>query len=148
MPERTSSAMLDREPGRVADHMTVRVLIVDDRAPFRQAERAVVELADGFEVAGEAESGEASIDLSRQVRPDLVLMDVHLHGMDGLEAARRIRADAAAERAPRVLLLSTYEADDYARLASECGAIGYLCKSELDADVLAAIWEASTGAGV
>jgi DNA-binding NarL/FixJ family response regulator len=121
---------------------------VDDQAPFRQAGRVVVELADGFEVVGEAESGERSVTLSRQVRPDLVLMDVHLPGIDGLEAARRIRADAAAARAPLVLLLSTYEADDYARLAAECGAIGYLAKSELEADVLAAIWEAATGAGV
>ena len=146
MPEQTSSAMLDREPGRVDDQMTVRVLIVDDQAPFRQAERVVVELADGFEVAGEAESGEASIDLTRQVRPDLVLMDVHLPGIDGVEAARRIHADAG-EHLPLVLLLSTYEAGDYARLAVECGAIGYLPKSELDADVLVAIWETCIGAG-
>ena len=139
--------MLDREPGRVDDQMTVRVLIVDDQSPFRQAERVVVELADGFEVAGEAESGEVSIDLNRRLRPDLVLMDVHLPGIDGLEAARRIHPDAGGHL-PLVLLLSTYEADDYARLAAECGAIGYLPKSELDADVLVAIWEASTGVGI
>jgi DNA-binding NarL/FixJ family response regulator len=147
LPEQPSAAMLDRETGRLDDQMTVCVLIVDDQAAFRRAARVVVELTDGFEVVGEATSGEAGIDLSRRLGPDLVLMDVHLPGLDGLEATRRLRADAA-ERMPRVLLLSTYEADDYARLAAACGAIGYLSKSELDAGALTAIWGAATGAGV
>ena len=70
--------------------MTVRVLIVDDQEPFRQAARAVVELTDGFEVAGEAETGEDAVDRARELEPDLVLMDVNLPGIDGLEATRRI----------------------------------------------------------
>ncbi|MGH2766519.1 MAG: response regulator transcription factor, partial [Actinomycetota bacterium] len=74
--------------------MTVRVLIVDDQEPFRQAARAVVELTDGFEVAGEAETGEAAVDAARGLGPDLVLMDVNLPGIDGLEATRRILSES------------------------------------------------------
>ena len=73
-------------------HETVRVLIVDDQASFRRAACSVVELTPGFLVIGEAETGEASIDAARAMQPDLVLMDVHLPGIDGLEASRRMLA--------------------------------------------------------
>ncbi|HWC31695.1 MAG TPA: response regulator transcription factor, partial [Actinomycetota bacterium] len=91
--------------------MAVRVLIVDDQEPFRLAARAVVEMTDGFEVVGEAETGEDSIDQARVLDPDLVLMDVNLPGIDGLEATRRILAET---KRTVVLLVSTYEADEYA----------------------------------
>src|SRR5437763_12549935 len=71
---------------------TVRVLIVDDQAAFRRAACSVVELTPGFVVVGEAETGEGSIDAARAMQPDLVLMDVHLPGIDGLEASRRMLA--------------------------------------------------------
>ena len=70
--------------------MAVQVLIVDDQEPFRSAARMVVEMTDGFEVAGEAESGEEGVELAAELQPDLVLMDVYLPGIDGMEATRQI----------------------------------------------------------
>ena len=88
----------------------VRVLVVDDQEPFRNAMAAVVEVTDGFEVVGAVASGEESLVAAEELRPDLVLMDVNLPGVDGLEATRLIRARADA---PVVLLLSTYDEDEF-----------------------------------
>ena len=121
--------------------MTVRVLIVDDQEPFRLAARRVVDATDGFDVAGEAESGEDSVDMAATIAPDLVLMDVNLPGIDGLEATRRI---LAGERPPIVLLLSTYEEDEYAPKAAECGAAAYIPKSSFGPDRLQEAWAAAT----
>ena len=118
--------------------MSVRVLIVDDQAPFREAARAVVELTDGFEVAGEAETGEDAVDRARELVPDLVLMDVNLPGINGLEATRRILSGSAGRVV--VLMVSTYEADEYAPRAAEAGAAGYIPKSEFEPDRLAEAW--------
>jgi DNA-binding NarL/FixJ family response regulator len=123
----------------------VHVLIVDDQAAFRRAARRVVGLLPGFEVVGEAETGEASIEAARTLRPHLVLMDVHLPGIDGTEATRRILA-AAVGSAPVVLLLSTYEAADYAARARECGAAAYLPKAEFGPAALRAACAAATAA--
>ena len=124
--------------------MPVRVLIVDDQEPFRTVARTVVELTDGFEVVGEAESGEESVRSARDLHPDLVLMDVNLPGINGLEATRQILA-AAGERKPTVVLvLSTYEAEQYAPLAAEAGAADFIPKSEFSPDRLEAAWRAAT----
>jgi DNA-binding NarL/FixJ family response regulator len=122
--------------------MTVRVLIVDDQEPFRAAARAVVEIADGFEVVGEAETGEQSVERARELSPDLVLMDVNLPGIDGLEATRRILGES--EGGVVVLMVSTYEADEYAPRAAEVGAADYIPKSDFDPDRLEAAWEAAS----
>ena len=121
--------------------MGVRVLIVDDQAPFREAAKTVVELTDGFEVAGEAEDGEAAIEAARSLNPDLVLMDVNLPGMDGLEATRRIIEDSDGRVV--VVVVSTYEADEYAPRAEEAGAAAYIPKSEFEPDRLAEAWDAA-----
>ena len=121
--------------------MTVRVLIVDDQEPFRLAARMVVELTDGFEVIGEAESGEASVAMAAELAPDLVLMDVNLPGINGLEATRQI---LAASDEVIVLLLSTYEEAEYAPRAAECGAAAYIPKSSFGPDRLESAWEAAT----
>jgi len=119
--------------------MSVTVLIVDDQAPFRRAARAVVEATDGFDVVGEVETGEASIDAVRTLQPDLVLMDVNLPGISGLDATRRILGEPAG-RIPVVLVLSTYEPAEYAPRAAEAGAAGYLSKSEFSPDRLQEVW--------
>jgi DNA-binding NarL/FixJ family response regulator len=121
--------------------MPVRVLIVDDQEPFRLAARMVVELTDGFEVVGEAETGEDGVTMSTQLEPDLVLMDVNLPGIDGLEATRRI---LASEDPPIVLLLSTYEEEEYAPRAAECGAAAYVPKAVFGPDRLEAVWADAT----
>ena len=120
--------------------MTVRVLIVDDQEPFRLAARMVVDVTDGFEIVGEAETGEASVEMAKELQPDLVLMDVNLPGIDGLEATRQI---LAANGPPVVLLLSTYEEAEYAPRAAECGASAYIPKAVFGPDRLEAAWEAA-----
>ena len=87
----------------------VPVLIVDDQAPFRRAARTVVTATPGFEVVGEAESGEEAVELADALDPGLVLMDINLPGINGIEATRRI---TAAHPDAVVMLLSTYQADD------------------------------------
>jgi DNA-binding NarL/FixJ family response regulator len=121
--------------------MAIRVLIVDDQEPFRLAARMVVEATDGFEVVGEAESGEASVDLARELKPDLVLMDVNLPGINGLDATRQILTDQSDSVV--VLLLSTYEEEEYAPRAAECGAAAYIPKAVFGPDRLESAWAAA-----
>ena len=121
--------------------MTVRVLIVDDQEPFRQAARMVVELTDGFEVVGEAEAGEDSVAMAQDLQPDLVLMDVNLPGINGLDATRQILGESDTVV---VLLLSTYEEAEYAPRAAECGASAYIPKSSFGPDRLEAAWESAS----
>ena len=121
--------------------MSVRVLIVDDQEPFRQAARMVVELTDGFEVVGEAETGEDSVAMAQALHPDLVLMDVNLPGINGVDATRQILSSADTVV---VLLLSTYEEAEYAPRAAECGAAAYIPKSSFGPDRLESAWESAT----
>ncbi len=123
--------------------MTVRVLIVDDQEPFRMAARMVVESTDGFEVVGEAETGEDSVRMAQELEPDLVLMDVNLPGIDGLDATRQILRDGSDGVV--VLLLSTYEEEEYAPRAAECGAAAYIPKAVFGPDRLESAWAAATG---
>ena len=115
----------------------VRVLVVDDQAPFRRAMTAVVEETDGFEVVGQAESGEESVELAAALRPDLVLMDVNLPGIDGLEATRRL---LEGDEPPVVLLLSTYDEEAGADFVAESGAAGYVTKSAFGPARLEVAW--------
>lgn len=117
--------------------MPVRVLIVDDVESFRRAARAVVQAADGFEVVGEAASGEESLEVARILIPELVLMDVNLPGISGIEAARRIH-----EALPRVvvLLLSTRDALEFVGPVAESGAAGYIPKSLFSPERLVEEW--------
>jgi DNA-binding NarL/FixJ family response regulator len=124
--------------------MTVRVLIVDDQEPFRMAARMVVEITDGFEVVGEAETGEDSVRMAEELRPDLVLMDVNLPGINGLDATRQILAQGGDSVV--VLLLSTYEEEEYAPRAAECGAAAYIPKSSFGPDRLETAWTTAAGA--
>jgi DNA-binding NarL/FixJ family response regulator len=114
----------------------IRVLIVDDQPPFREAARMVVEITEGFEVAGEAMTGEESLELVAELRPDLVLMDINLPGIDGIEATQRISADFPSST---VLVLSTYEAEEYEPRALAAGAAGFIGKSDLSPEVLESV---------
>ena len=115
----------------------VRVLIVDDQEAFRSAARLVVELTTGFVVAGEAGSGEDGIELADELRPQLVLMDINLPGIDGLEATRRI---GSAHPTTKVLVFSTYEATEYETRALDAGAVGFVPKADFEPGILSKVW--------
>ena len=113
----------------------VRVLVVDDQEPYRRAMGAVVAETDGFSVVGSVTTGEASLAAVAELRPDLVLMDVNLPGIDGIEAARRLAADGGG---PVVVLLSTYDVDQVDLSGS--GAAAYVAKADLAPERLSAAW--------
>lgn len=113
----------------------VRVLVVDDQEPYRRAMQAVVDATDGFTVVGTASTGEDSIEAARALLPHLVLMDVNLPGIDGVEATRRILADGGG---PVVVLLSTYDRDDVDLDGS--GAAAYVPKGAFGPDRLLEAW--------
>jgi two-component system invasion response regulator UvrY len=115
----------------------VAVLIVDDQAPFRRAAKAVVGATPGFEVVAEAETGEQAVELADQIGPRLVLMDINMPGINGIEAARQI---TTAHPEIVVLLLSTYQADDLPADARSCGAASYVNKEEFAPQVMQDVW--------
>jgi len=121
----------------------VRVLVVDDQEPYRRAMAAVVAATPGFVVVGAATTGEESLAAAARLRPDLVLMDLNLPGIDGLEASRRLVSDPGG---PVVVVLSTYDVDqiDAAEL-DRSGAAAYVAKAELGPDRLSAAWLAAGG---
>jgi DNA-binding NarL/FixJ family response regulator len=116
---------------------SVRILLVDDQPAYLRAMISVVEESPNFVVVGEASSGEESLALAARVDPDLVLMDVNLPGMDGLQATRLLRA---SESPPVVVLLSTYDDDAGQRFMAESGAAAYVTKSSFGPDRLFEIW--------
>ncbi len=115
---------------------TVRVLIVDDQEAFRSAARLVVELTDGFEVAAETETGEDGVERAIELRPDLVLMDMNLPGIDGTEATRQIMT---ALPETKVIGLSTYE--EFRDRALAAGAVAFISKSDFEPGLLVSTWE-------
>jgi DNA-binding NarL/FixJ family response regulator len=121
----------------------VSVLIVDDQAPFRRAARAVVTATAGFEVVGEAESGEQAVEMADALEPGLVLMDINLPGINGIEACRRI---TLAHPDAVVMLLSTYQAGDLPSDALSCGAVSYVHKEEFGPNVIRDVWAKGTAA--
>jgi two-component system invasion response regulator UvrY len=120
----------------VADQATT-VLIVDDQMPFRMAARTVVGVTPGFEVIGEAKSGEEAVEQVAALHPELVLMDINMDGISGIEATRRITAEHPDTK---VILLSTYDEEDLPGDARTCGALGYVHKEQFGPDVLIEMW--------
>ena len=122
---------------------TVRVLVVDDQAPFRMAARMVLKRAEGFELVGEAATGEESVDRVAELVPDLVLMDINMPGINGIEATRQI---VAAKPETIVFLCSTYQLGDLPTDARTSGARAYVNKEELGPDLLRQLWNERTTA--
>jgi two-component system, NarL family, invasion response regulator UvrY len=127
-----------REEPTIVTTDTVRVMIVDDQAPFRSVARTVVDITRGFSVTAEAETGEDAVELARSVAPQLVLMDINMPGINGIEATRQI----LAERPDTVVvLLSTYQAADLPDGADTCGAVAYVHKEDMAPGVISTLWD-------
>jgi two-component system, NarL family, invasion response regulator UvrY len=117
----------------------VSVMIVDDQPPFRAAARAVVDRVVGFELIAEVASGEEAVATSDRLGPQLVLMDINMGELDGIEATRLI---VQANPATKVILVSTYALDDLPPAARTSGAMAYVNKDELSPRVVRRLWEA------
>ncbi|MFC6020719.1 response regulator [Plantactinospora solaniradicis] len=123
----------------------IRVLLVDDQSLLRRAFRATFGETDDITVVGEAADGAAAMDLVQRVRVDVALMDIRMPGMDGVEATRRLRA---LPDPPRVLILTTFDLDEYVYAALRAGASGFLLKDALTEDLLAAVRTVASGDAV
>jgi DNA-binding NarL/FixJ family response regulator len=115
-----------------------RVALVDDQALLRAGLRALLDAEDGIEVVGEAGDGDAAVGLAREQRPDVMLMDIRMPGVDGLEATRRIVADADLSEV-KVVVLTTFEIDEYVFEALRAGAAGFLLKEADPEDIVRAV---------
>jgi len=124
--------------------MTIRVLLADDQALIRAGFRVLIDSAPDLEVVGEATNGLEAVDLVRTTRADVVLMDIRMPELDGLEATRRIIADDDFAGV-KVLILTTFEIDDYVAKAIRAGASGFLGKGVEPAELLAAIRTVAEG---
>lgn len=120
----------------------IKVVIVDDQALIRDGLRLMLELDDGISVVGEAADGGDALDAVQRTRPDLVLMDVRMPGLDGLEATRRLLKRPGG---PKVLLLTTYDADEYVIEAMRAGASGFLLKDLRKGQLVRAVHQAAAG---
>jgi DNA-binding NarL/FixJ family response regulator len=120
----------------------IRVLIADDEALVRGGLRMILEAQPDMEIAGEAEDGREALELAAGAHPDVVLMDIRMPIMDGLQATRRLIAGA---RAPRVLILTTFDLDEYVYEALRAGASGFLLKSARPPELIAAVRGAVAG---
>lgn len=116
----------------------IRVLLADDQALIRAGFRALLDSAEDLEVVGEAVDGDEAVALARTLRADVLLMDIRMPGMDGLEATRHIAADEDLAGV-RVLVVTTFESDEYVYEAIRAGASGFLVKDTEPADLLQAV---------
>ena len=124
--------------------VSIRVLVADDQALVRGSFRILVDTAPDLTSVGEAASGAEAVELARSEKPDLVLMDIRMPGVDGIEATRQITADPQTS-AVRVLILTTFDLDEYVFAALRAGASGFLLKDTPPADLLAAIRVVAAG---
>ncbi|MFK0290803.1 response regulator [Streptomyces sp. NPDC090442] len=126
--------------------MTTRVIIVDDQAMVRAGFAALLAAQSDIDVVGDAADGVQGVELSRRMHPDVVLMDVRMPEMDGLEAARRLLdPPVGVTHRPKVLMLTTFDVDDYVYEALRAGASGFLLKDAPPADLIAAVRVVAAG---
>ena len=127
--------------------MTIRVVVADDQELVRAGFCVILGAADGITVVGEAANGAQAVALAAEHKPDVVLMDVRMPEMDGLEAARLITswADGSGRPAPKVVMLTTFDLDDYVYAALRAGASGFLLKDSPRADLISAVRAAAAG---
>jgi DNA-binding NarL/FixJ family response regulator len=133
--------------------VTISVVIADDQVLVRAGFRVLVNTAPDLRVVGEAGTGQEAVEAARQARPDLVLMDIRMPKMDGIEATRRILArlpgpGTAQAPNPRILILTTFDLDEYVFAALRAGASGFLLKDTPPGDLLAAIRVIAAGEGL
>ena len=130
----------------------IRVVLVDDQALLRTAFRIIFDETDDIDVVGEAPDGATAVTVVKRTWPDVVLMDVRMPGMDGVEATRRIRAlpvdTTSTVMPPRVLILTTFDLDEYVYAALRAGASGFLLKDALTEDLLSAVRAVASGEAV
>ena len=122
--------------------MTVRILLADDQPLIRNGLRVLIADHHDLVVVGEAGTGGEAVELARDTRPDVVVMDIRMPGMDGIEATRRLTAGAEA---PHVVMLTTFDEDEYVYGALRAGASGFLVKDMALEDILAAIRVVAAG---
>jgi DNA-binding NarL/FixJ family response regulator len=116
--------------------MALRILVVDDHAVVRRGVRALLESQEGWEVCGEATTGRDAVEMTRRLRPDVVVMDLSLPGLNGLDATRQILKDAPDTE---VLVLTMHHSEELARDVLQAGARGYVLKNDADENLLAAV---------
>ena len=122
----------------------IRVLIADDQPLVRMGLRALIRSDAGLELVGEAETGREAVELASRLRPDVVLMDIRMPGLDGLAALREITADPELAGV-HVVMLTTFELDEYVFAALQAGAAGFLIKDSEPTELLRAIRAAASG---
>jgi DNA-binding NarL/FixJ family response regulator len=123
--------------------MTIRIVLADDQPLVRGGFRLILEAEDDVQVVGEASDGEEAIAITRRLQPDLVLMDVQMPKLDGLEATRRIAQDVGIRS--RVLILTTFEQDDYVFEALRAGASGFMLKNAAPEELVHAVRVVAAG---
>ncbi len=116
----------------------IRVLLADDQALVRAGFKALLNARDDIEVVGEADDGATAITLTQQLQPDVILMDIRMPGLDGLEATRQIAADPQLDGV-RIIMLTTFALDEYLFEALRCGASGFLVKDTEPAELATAV---------
>jgi DNA-binding NarL/FixJ family response regulator len=120
----------------------IRILIADDQELVRTGFRVVLDAEPDLEVVGEAADGQTALEASQALEPDVVLMDIRMPNLDGIEATRRL---AAGDRSPRVLILTTFDLDDYVYEALRAGASGFLLKDVRASDLCQAVRTVAAG---
>jgi DNA-binding NarL/FixJ family response regulator len=128
--------------------MSIRVVLADDQALVRTGFRMILAEAGDIEVVGEAGDGEEAVQVAEATQPDVVLMDIRMPGTDGIAATRRIRRAAGSTATPRVLILTTFDLDEYVFAGLRAGASGFVLKDTLAAELVHAIRAVASGEAV